>query len=1075
MKKSLIAVSGIFFSLLACSDYQAEYEEKYEAVVSELTEIEQKETIVDARDNKVYEVVQIGTQKWLAQNLNYDDGKGKCPADDKSLCKKYGRLYNANSIIKVHKGDKANGDQEIYDSLRALCPEGWHVPFQSEWKILKDYVASQGSKGEVGKDLKSVDGWFAADSMIEVSKNDFHFAVASGKDPYGFNALPAGICRDSSCSSFDNAYFWAVADTVKESFVKMLVGYKLSYENDELVADADINYLNNPRISVRCIEGARQEAYFDSSSIKKVNDVTEELSSSSEESSEVEEPSDDPETQPGEEGKESADSTSSSSAVTASSSSGVAASSASAKAEYNCALYNCVTTEYLNQKMLADGKYGELLDKRDRQVYRTIKIGTQNWMAQNLNYNYKVGGSSYGNLCYGGKQDNCSKYGKLYTWGAAMDSAGVFTNRGKGCGRGKTCTPSYTVRGICPEGWHLPDTTEWNALLKAVGGETGSAKKLKASNSWTTGYTGTDDYGFSALPTGNCPSPSECVDMTKSTDIWSSTEYSTLGAYYRYTFVDAKTPSNMILDYQNKSTARPIRCVEGDTLLSTAKSSSSIAASSSSTAKSSSSVAASSSSAAKSSSSVAKSSSSIAASSSSVVKSSSSAAKSSSSVAKSSSSVASAKYDCSLYDCVTTEYLNQTMLTAGKYGEYLDTRDNQVYRTIEIGTQTWFAQNLNYEATGSSCYSGSASCSKYGRMYTQSVALTSCPVGWRVPTTIEWEGLISLALTKTDLLSKNSSGTDGLGFSAVKAGSSLNSPGTYAIFWTSATGKDANIGTSYNGVYSCASGEDVYVRCIKDVSSSVVSSSSVAAPKSSSSVSSLATEYDCTKYNCVTTKYLNQSMLAAGEYGEYLDVRDNQVYRTVKIGSQVWMAQNLNYETVGGYADDKVGSWCYQNDTANCSVYGRYYSWVATMNISTTYESSVYTDTVKHQGICPNGWHVPSGLEWENLYKAVGKDGNSLKAKGFTNWGTPTDTSGFSALPGGHYFTKLSSISFNSLGDDAAFWTSSQENASFAYWWYIGATETRLSYHGNGYSYIYSDTYSRNYKYMARNVRCIMD
>ena len=1011
MKKSLIAVSGIFFSLLACSDYQAEYEEKYEAVVSELTEIEQRETIVDARDNKVYEVVQIGTQKWLAQNLNYDDGKGKCPADDKSLCKKYGRLYNANSIIKVHKGDKANGDQEIYDSLRALCPEGWHVPFQSEWKILKDYVASQGSKNEVGKDLKSVDGWFAADSMIEVSKNDIHFAVASGKDPYGFNALPAGICRDSSCSSFDNAYFWAVADTVKESFVKMLVGYKLSYENDELAVDADINYLNNPSISVRCIEGARQEAYFDSSSIKKVNDVTEELSSSSEESSEVEEPSDDPETQPGEEGKESADSTSSSSAVTASSSSGVAASSASAKAEYNCALYNCVTTEYLNQKMLADGKYGELLDKRDRQVYRTIKIGMQNWMAQNLNYNYKVGGASYGNLCYGSKLDNCSKYGKLYTWSAAMDSAGVFTNRGKGCGRGKTCTPSYTVRGICPEGWHLPDTTEWNALLKAIGGETGSAKKLKASNSWTTGYTGTDDYGFSALPTGNCPSPSECVDMTKSTDIWSSTEYSTLGAYYRYTFVDAKTPNNMILDYQNKSTARPIRCVEGDTLLSTAKSSSSVAASSSSVAKSSSSVA-SSSSVVKSSSSAAKSSSSIAASSSSVVKSSSSVAKSSSSVAKSSSSVATAKYDCSLYDCVTTEYLNQTMLTAGKYGEYLDTRDNQVYRTIEIGTQTWFAQNLNYVTTGSVC--NTDNCAVYGRYYDWESAQKACPVGWRLSSKDDWDSLLTTVGEPTGLNIRSlytwngGKNTDKYGFSALATGSKQYSSGSvyyagvHVGFWTSTE-------TSTDGAVllfmdyrdegaGFAESEPKYrefsVRCLKGASQTTPkSSSSSVAPKSSSSAL-LSTEYDCSEYKCVTTKYLNQDMLAAGKYGEYLDTRDNQVYRTVKIGKQTWMAQNLNYEM-------KV-SYCLNDSLSYCDRYGRLYEYDSASNA------------------CPSGWRLPTTDDWKTLDTAVG---SSYKALWSTSFYSGTDDYGFSGVPtsvlDGNYASK------GYIKADAGFWWSS--------------------------------------------------
>lgn len=804
MKKSLIVSLGVIFSLVACSDYQAEYEDKYEALVSEPIEVldsSAKETIVDARDNQVYEVVQIGTQKWLARNLNYNDGKGKCPSEKNSLCEKYGRLYNASSIIKAHKNDKASGDQEIYDSLRALCPEGWHVPFKSEWKVLKDYVASHSKKGEVGKNLKSTDGWFGADSMVVDSKDSIHFAVASGNDPYGFNALPAGICRGSVCNVHDNAYFWGIADTVRESFATMLVGYVLSFENDDFVVDGNINYLNNPRVSVRCIEGDRREAYFDSTSLRNSKEILEDDASSS---SEEVEPSEGSEKSTDGDEESSKDSTvKSSSSVMASSdsvaksSSSIAASSASVvvKGKYDCSVYNCVTTEYLNQTMLAAGEYGELLDTRDDQVYRTIKIGSQKWMAQNLNYNYKVGGSSYGNLCYGGKSDNCSKYGKLYTWGAAMDSAGVFTTRSKGCGRGKICSPTYLVRGICPEGWHLPDTTEWNALLKYIGGETSSAKKLKAASSWTTGYAGTDDYGFSALPTGNCPSSSECTDITKSTDIWSSTDYSTIGAYYRYTFVDARYPNNMILDYQNKSTARPIRCIEGDSLVSI------------------------------------------------VPKSSSSVVPSSSSVAKSSSSVVvKGKYDCSVYNCVTTEYLNQDMLATGKYGELLDTRDEQVYRTIEIGTQTWMAQNLNYASSGSSCANKlSENCEKYGRVYSSSVATSVCFSGWHIPSTSDWSTLYNY-IYEDQILSKNvvgkylkssylwgttGAGNDFYGFSAVPGGylwynGQYKNVGETVSFWVKNGSSMQNIpkyltaADAFSEDSPRSTSDSFYIRCLKD-------------------------------------------------------------------------------------------------------------------------------------------------------------------------------------------------------------------------------------------------------------------
>ena len=142
-------------------------------------------------------------------------------------------------------------------------------------------------------------------------------------------------------------------------------------------------------------------------------------------------------------------------------------------------------------------EYGTVLDDRDGQTYKTVKIGDQWWMAENLNY------ETDNSFCYNDSAEYCEKYGRLYTWAAAMDSAGTWSTNGKGCGYDQTCSPTYPVRGVCPEGWHLPDTTEWNALFTAVGGQLTAGKVLKSTSGWYSSGNGTDAYSFSALPAGS--------------------------------------------------------------------------------------------------------------------------------------------------------------------------------------------------------------------------------------------------------------------------------------------------------------------------------------------------------------------------------------------------------------------------------------------------------------------------------------------------------------------------------------------------------------------------------------------
>ena len=194
-----------------------------------------------------------------------------------------------------------------------------------------------------------------------------------------------------------------------------------------------------------------------------------------------------------------------------------------------------------------------LTDTRDGQSYKTVTIGTQTWMAQNLNY------ETANSFCYGDKPSNCTKYGRLYTWAAAMDSVGTWSTNGRGCGYNKTCSPMYPVRGVCPEGWHLPTQTEWNTLFTAVGGQSTAGNMLKSTNGWNSSSNGTDAYSFSALPAGT-RSDSGLYDLEGDyAGFWSSTEsynYSAYNVFLYYSYDDAG------LGYYLKYNGFSVRCVK---------------------------------------------------------------------------------------------------------------------------------------------------------------------------------------------------------------------------------------------------------------------------------------------------------------------------------------------------------------------------------------------------------------------------------------------------------------------------------------------------------------------------------
>ena len=195
------------------------------------------------------------------------------------------------------------------------------------------------------------------------------------------------------------------------------------------------------------------------------------------------------------------------------------------------------------------------------------------------------------------------------------------------------------------------------------------------------------------------------------------------------------------------------------------------------------------------------------------------------------------------------------------------------------------------------------------------------------------------------------------------------------------------------------------------------------------------------------------------------DARDGQSYATVQIGDQCWMAESLNIGTMidGNNSQNNNGTiekYCYDNDPANCDEYGGMYQWAEAMQFVTTPGA---------QGVCPDGWHVPTDAEWCVMEQVVdptitcsstefrGVDGGGkLKEAGTAHWDSPntgaTNASGFTALGGGyrsHY------VYFGNLKANGQWWSSSEGASGEAWIRYLicnNAQVRRVDFNkGNGF------------------------
>ena len=390
-------------------------------------------------------------------------------------------------------------------------------------------------------------------------------------------------------------------------------------------------------------------------------------------------------------------------------------------------------------------------DSRDGKKYKTVTIGSQIWMAENLNY------AAEGSVCYENNPDNCAKYGRLYDWATAMMLSSTCNST--------DCSNLIQSKhqGICPSGWHLPSKDEYEELLYDNDGDYHAVgKKLKAKSGWNDNDgkpgDGTDDFGFSALPGGFGNSGGGSFGGVGNVGNWWGTN-DISGTWA--SILEIRNPyGEASLSSGVKSNLLSVRCVWDKPAP--------VAADSGSGGK----------------------------------------------IMyvndekglnmRSEPSTDGVKLGTLFYGTkVKVLEKSSTPVTIGGitdhwykidanswvFGGYLsekppeggtltDSRDGKVYRKVKIGYQVWMAENLNYKVRGHSrCYDDKAeNCEKYGRLYGLDPSV--CPAGWRLPIDADWNALAEATggekagkkLKSSRGWKGNGNGTDNYGFSALPGG-----------------------------------------------------------------------------------------------------------------------------------------------------------------------------------------------------------------------------------------------------------------------------------------------------------------
>jgi len=677
----------------------------------------------------------------------------------------------------------------------------------------------------------------------------------------------------------------------------------------------------------------------------------------------------------------------------------------------------------------------------DGNMYKTIKIGNQIWMAENLKVTHYQNGEPISNITnhnewknlrtgawsnYNNDNNISSKYGKLYNWFAVNDR-----------------------RNIAPKGWRVPTDEEWSTLINNLGGSSAAGSKLKSKFSWNNSNIGSTNISrFNALPGGYLSNgvfeEVGCRGLGSAGYWWTSTEFYKSFAWSRCLFNDQSNVSRGNFD---KTPGYSVRCIKIQEKISVTDSVVVVPPL--------------------------------------LV-----------------DSIEVARKEQNVVDIDGNIYKTVTIGTQTWMAENLKVNHYRNGDEIPNLTSDSVWSNLT---TGALCnYDNDAKKGEtYGKLfnwYAVNDSRSIAPIGWHVASNVEWEKLtdylggesVAGGKLKAEGIvhwnSPNEGADNSSGFSSLPGGyrnfnGAFGNVGNYGFWWSSvaSTGfhawdrsmscKNSNINlsnyaklsgysvrcvkdyktTSQSGIVgietpnkTVSSGRTVTIRSNLDDAVLFIDGNSVGKTPFQGTVPFGDHNLRIEKGENIVRKTI--TIYPTGEETDFLfnfelpritDI-DGNIYHTVKIGTQTWMAENLRVShyrngdiipkimTSNEWSNLTTGAFCdYNNDTAFGEVYGGLYNWYAV------------TDVRK---IAPVGFHIPTDEEWTTLVTFLGAStaGAELKETGTTHWNSPntgaTNTDGFSALPGGS--CHLNGV-FTHIGETGFWWSTTEYSINDVYCRYI--------------------------------------